>query len=87
MASSLFQNQNSLKQVNSQVLNRAKSMMNNMGEVKNIMSMLQGKGMNAEQMVRNICKQQGIDVDELMKLLKQEFANSHKLKLMKGDSL
>lgn len=70
MASSLFQNQNPLKQVNSQVLNRAKSMMNNMGEVKNIMSMLQGKGMNAEQMVRNICKQQGIDVNELMKLLK-----------------
>lgn len=70
MASSLFQNQNPLNQINSQVLNRAKSMMNNMGEVKNIMSMLQGKGMNAEQMVRNICKQQGIDVNELMKLLK-----------------
>lgn len=70
MASSLFQNQNPLQQVNSQVLNRAKSMMNNIGEVKNIMSMLQGKGMNAEQMVRNICKQQGIDVNELMKLLK-----------------
>lgn len=70
MASSLFQNQNPLNQINSQVLNKAKSMMNNMGEVKNIMSMLQGKGMNAEQMVRNICKQQGIDVDELMKLLK-----------------
>lgn len=44
--------------------------MNNMSEVKNVMSMLQGKGMDAEQMVRNICKQQGIDVDELMKLLK-----------------
>lgn len=44
--------------------------MNNMGEVKNVMSMLQGKGMNAEQMVRNICKQQGIDVDEFMKMLK-----------------
>lgn len=70
MASSLFQNQNPLNQINSQVLNKAKSMMNNMGEVKNVMSMLQGKGMNAEQMVRNICKQQGIDVDEFMKLLK-----------------
>lgn len=45
-------------------------MMNNMSEVKNVMSMLQGKGMNAEQMVRNICKQQGIDVDEFMKMLK-----------------
>lgn len=45
-------------------------MMNNMGEVKNIMSMLQRRGMNAEQMVRNICKQQGIDVDEFMKMLK-----------------
>lgn len=45
-------------------------MMNNMGEVKNVMAMLQGKGMNAEQMVRNICKQQGIDVNEFMKMLK-----------------
>ena len=44
--------------------------MNNMGEVKNIMSMLQGKGMNAEQMVRNICHKQGIDVNEFMKMLK-----------------
>lgn len=44
--------------------------MNNMGEVKNIMSMLQGKGMNAEQMVRDICQKQGIDVDEFMKMLK-----------------
>lgn len=70
MASSLFQNQNPLNQINSQILNKAKNMMNNMGEVKNVMSMLQGKGMNAEQMVRNICKQQGIDVDEFMKMLK-----------------
>lgn len=70
MASSLFQNQNPLNQINSQILNKAKSMMNNMSEVKNVMSMLQGKGMNAEQMVRNICKQQGIDVDEFMKMLK-----------------
>lgn len=44
--------------------------MNNMGEVKNVMAMLQGKGMNAEQMVRDICKQQGIDVNEFMKMLK-----------------
>lgn len=45
-------------------------MMNNMGQIKGIMNMLNGKGMSAEQMVRNMCKQQGIDVDQLMSMLK-----------------
>lgn len=45
-------------------------MMNNVGQVKQIMGMLGGKGLNPEQAVRNICKQRGIDVDEFMAQLK-----------------
>lgn len=71
MASSLFPSQNNpLSQINNSVLNQAKSIMNNMSQIKGIMNMLNGKGMNAEQMVRNMCKQQGIDVNQLMYMLK-----------------
>lgn len=71
MASSLFGNQNPLSNmINSQVINQAKSMMNNMQQVQGILGMLNGKGMNAEQAVRNICKEKGINVDEFMSMLK-----------------
>jgi hypothetical protein len=56
--------------INPQIINQAKSMMNNMSQVKGIMGMLSGKGMNAEQAVRSICQQRGIDVDEFMSQLK-----------------
>ena len=45
-------------------------MMNNLNQVREIMGMLNGKGMNAEQAVRSICKQRGINVDEFMSQLK-----------------
>jgi hypothetical protein len=45
-------------------------MMNDLGQMKGIMSMLSGKGMNPEQAVRAICKERGIDVDEFMSSLK-----------------
>ena len=45
-------------------------MMNNLNQVKGIMNMLSGKGMNPEQAVRNICKQRGINVDQFMSMLK-----------------
>lgn len=70
MASSLFTQSNPLNQVNNNILNQAKSIMNNMGQIKGIMNMLNGKGMSAEQMVRSMCKQQGIDVNQLMSMLK-----------------
>lgn len=69
MASSLFRGQNQ-SMINPQIINQAKSMMNNMNQVKGIMGMLSGKGMNAEQAVRSICKQRGINVDEFMSQLK-----------------
>lgn len=69
MASSLFRGQNQ-SMINPQIINQAKSMMNNMSQVKGIMGMLSGKGMNAEQAVRSICQQRGIDVDEFMSQLK-----------------
>lgn len=71
MASSLFGNQNPLSSmINSQVINQAKAMMGNMQQVQGILGMLSGKGMNAEQAVRNICKEKGINVDEFMSMLK-----------------
>ncbi len=56
--------------INPQIINQAKSMMQNMNQVKGIMGMLSGKGMNPEQAVRSICQQRGINVDEFMSQLK-----------------
>lgn len=70
MASSLFRGQNQTSQINPQIISQAKSMMNNLNQVKGIMGMLSGKGMNPEQAVRSICQQRGIDVDAFMSQLK-----------------
>ena len=70
MASSLFPGQNQTSQINPQIISQAKSMMKNMNQMKGIMNMLGGKGMNPEQAVRSICKERGIDVDEFMSQLK-----------------
>ena len=70
MASSLFQGQNQTSQINPQVISQAKSMMKNMNQMRGIMGMLSGKGMNPEQAVRSICKERGIDVNEFMSQLK-----------------
>lgn len=71
MASSLFKGQKNLQNnINENVIAQAKSMMNNLGHMNGIMSMLSGKGMNPEQAVRSICKERGIDVDEFMNSLK-----------------
>ena len=69
MPSSLF-NQQSQNQINPQILNKAKSIMNDANKLKRIIDMLNGKGINAEQMVRSICQQQGINVDQFMSMLK-----------------
>lgn len=45
-------------------------MMKNMNQMRGIMGMLSGKGMNPEQAVRSICKERGIDVNEFMSQLK-----------------
>ena len=70
MASSLFPGQNQTSQINPQVISQAKSMMKNMNQMRGIMGMLSGKGMNPEQAVRSICKERGIDVNEFMSQLK-----------------
>ena len=70
MASSLFQGQSQTSQISPQIISQAKSMMKNMNQIKSIMSMLSGKGMNPEQAVRSICKERGINVDEFMSQLK-----------------
>lgn len=70
MASSLFQGQNQTSQINPQVISQAKSIMKNMNQMRGIIGMLNGKGMNPEQAVRSICQQRGINVDEFMSKLK-----------------
>ena len=70
MASSLFQGQNQTSQINPQIISQAKAMMGNMNQIRGIMGMLSGKGMNPEQAVRSICQQRGIDVDAFMSQLK-----------------
>ena len=71
MASSLFQGQNQTsQQINQQIISQAKSIMKNMNQIKGIIGMLNGKGMNPEQAVRAICQQRGIDVDAFMSQLK-----------------
>ena len=45
-------------------------MMNNAGQIQQLLGMLGGKGLNPEQAVRNICQQRGINVDEFMAQLK-----------------
>lgn len=70
MASSLFQGQNQTSQISPQIISQAKSLMGNMNQIRGIIGMLNGKGMNPEQAVRSICRQSGIDVDEFMSKLK-----------------
>ena len=70
MASSLFPGQNQTSQINPQIISQAKDMMKNMNQMRGIMGMLSGKGMNPEQAVRSICKERGIDVNEFMSQLK-----------------
>lgn len=67
MGSSIFnQNNNQL----GDLANRAKAMMNDSRQMQNVMSMLSGRGMSAEQMVRSICRERGIDVNEFMNSIK-----------------
>lgn len=68
MGSSLFKEKTNLQNnINSSVIEQAKNIMNNLGQVNGIISMLSKKGLNPEQAVRSICKERGIDVDEFMK--------------------
>lgn len=67
MGSSIFnQNNNQL----GDLANRAKAMMNDSRQMQNIMGMLSGRGVSAEQMVRSICRERGIDVNEFMNSIK-----------------
>ena len=67
MGSSIFnQNNNQL----GDLANRAKAVMNDSRQMQNVMSILSGRGMSAEQMVRSICRERGIDVNEFMNSIK-----------------
>lgn len=68
MGSSIFRNQNSNHL--GDLANRAKAMMNDSRQMQNVIGMLSGRGVSAEQMVRSICKERGIDVNEFMNSIK-----------------
>lgn len=68
MGSSIFRNQNNNQL--GDLANRAKAMMNDSRQMQNVMGMLSGSGMSAEQMVRSICKERGIDVNKFMNSIK-----------------
>lgn len=68
MGSSIFRNQNNNQL--GDLANRAKAMMNDSRQMQNIMGMLSGSGVSAEQMVRSICRERGIDVNEFMNSIK-----------------
>lgn len=64
MGSSIFRNQNNNQL--GELADRAKAMMNDSRQMQNVIGMLSGKGMSAEQMVRSICRERGIDLNEFM---------------------
>lgn len=68
MGSSIFRNQNNNQL--GDLADRAKAMMNDSRQMQNVIGMLSGRGVSAEQMVRSICKERGIDVNEFMNSIK-----------------
>ena len=73
MASSLFNHQQQGQAgISNQIIAKARQLMGNINspEMKMINNLLNGKGMSAEQAVRDICQKQGINVDEFMSQLK-----------------
>ena len=64
MGSSIFRNQNNNQL--GELADRAKAMMNDSRQMQNVIGMLSGRGVSAEQMVRSICRERGIDVNEFM---------------------
>ena len=73
MASSLFNRQQQGQAgISNQIIAKARQLMVNINspEMKMINNLLNGKGMSAEQAVRDICQKQGINVDEFMSQLK-----------------
>ena len=68
MGSSIFRNQNNNQL--GELADRAKAMMNDSRQMQNVIGMLSVRGVSAEQMVRSICKEHGIDVNEFMNSIK-----------------
>ena len=71
----ILQKTNIQRALNTQMLNGLRSVMNNVNspQMQTIMNMLNSSGMSAEQLVRQQCKQRGINVDEFMNTVKANF--------------
>lgn len=64
MSSSIFH-----QKPNQNIISQARAMMNNQ-QMQAVMAMLSRQGITAEQAVRSMCKQQGIDVDEFISTIR-----------------
>lgn len=58
-----------LNSLNPQIINQARQIMGNMGEVNKLMGIISGRGLNAEQAVRGMCERYGIDVNQFMSMI------------------
>lgn len=58
--------------LNPQILNKMRGLMNNANspEMQTVMNACQSQGLTPEQMVRSICAQRGINVEDLLNMLK-----------------
>lgn len=68
MPSSLFQNQG----LNPQMIAQIKGIMQNVNspQMQMVMQMTKGRGISPQQLVTNMCHQQGIDVNSFMAQIK-----------------
>lgn len=71
----ILQKTNLQRALNPQMLNGLRSVMNNVNspQMQTVMGMLNSSGMSAEQLVRQHCKQRGIDVNEFINTVKANF--------------
>lgn len=71
----ILQKTNLQRALNPQMLDGLRSVINNANspQMQTVINMLNSSGMSAEQLVRQQCKQRGIDVNEFMNTVKTNF--------------
>lgn len=72
MGSSIFKNQPKQNStgLNQEIIEQARQAMRGGPQMGQVMNMLSSNGASPEQMVRRICRERGIDVDEFLSNLK-----------------
>lgn len=72
MGSSIFGNQTKQNSagLNPEIIEQARQAMRGGPQMRQVLNMLSSNGASPEQMVRRICRERGIDVDEFLSNLK-----------------